>query len=441
MPEVKNKLKLFDLTIIVISLVIGMGIFRTPTEVAEKAGTIEIFYLAWLAGSIISFLGALTFAEIGSRRPMTGGFYKIFSVCYSPVFAFMVNWITVISNAASTAAVAIMGSTYLASVLFPDNTLLYTQVIAITATIGLMGINILGIRVSVTVLNTLMIIKIMLLIVLISAVFFATSEVVTVSTDSTANQVEPSWKSFLMCFIPVFFTFGGYQQTMNFGGDIDNPSKSLPKAIFIAMIVILILYLGVNYSYVNVLGIDGLAASKTLAADTAEVIFGGYSGVIISIIMFFAVMTYVNVSIMSNPRIYYAMAEDKVLPAFFMKTNTRTNVQVNGVIIFCLFILGTLFFVNSFQKILEYVMFFDSISLITAASAIFILRKRKEGEDEEIYRLKGYPFIPLVYILVYAAVNYAVFLSNPSAFGWGAILFISGFPLYFLINAILKRAN
>ena len=117
----KKRIRPFDLTIIVISLVIGMGIFRTPSEVAEKAGSIEIFFLAWLAGSLISFVGALTFAEIGSRKPMTGGFYKIFSVCYSPAFAFMVNWITVISNAASTAAVAIMGSTYLASVFFPES--------------------------------------------------------------------------------------------------------------------------------------------------------------------------------------------------------------------------------------------------------------------------------------------------------------------------------
>ena len=156
--------------------------------------------------------------------------------------------------------------------------------------------------------------------------------------------------------------------------------------------------------------------------------------------MFCAVMTYVNVSIMSNPRVYYAMAEDKVLPPLFLKVNEKTNVQTYGVIVFCGFIFLTLFFVSSFQKILEYVMFFDSISLITAASAIFILRKRKEGEHLEIFKLKGYPWIPILYIAVYAGVNYAVFLSNPSAFMWGAILFISGLPLYYLIRGFITRS-
>ncbi len=436
----KKRIRPFDLTIIVISLVIGMGIFRTPSEVAEKAGSMEIFFLAWLAGSLISFFGALTFAEIGSRKPMKGGFYKIFSVCYSPAFAFMVNWITVISNAASTAAVAIMGSTYLASVFFPESVSTSTQLIAIVTTLGLLGVNLLGIRLSVAVLNTLMILKILLLLILISAVFFISKEWISETHIESVTHDAPSWKSFIMCFVPVFFTFGGYQQTMNFGGDIDNPSRVLPRSIFYAMIVILILYLSVNYSYYKVLGLEGLANTKTLAADTAKVIFGDWSGMIISIVMFFAVMTYVNVSIMSNPRVYYAMAEDSVLPRLFLKVNEKTNVLTYGVIVFCGFIILTLFFVSSFQKILEYVMFFDSISLITAASAIFILRKRKEGEHLEIFKLKGYPWIPILYIAVYAGVNYAVFLSNPSAFMWGAILFISGLPLYYLIRGFITRS-
>ena len=117
---IKPQLRSFDLTIVVVSLVIGMGIFRTPVEVATKAGLPEIFFLAWIIGAVVSLAGALTFAEIGSRHPAAGGFYRIFSVCYTPVFAFMVNWITVISNAVSTAAVAIMGAEYMAPLLFPN---------------------------------------------------------------------------------------------------------------------------------------------------------------------------------------------------------------------------------------------------------------------------------------------------------------------------------
>jgi APA family basic amino acid/polyamine antiporter len=109
------------------------------------------------------------------------------------------------------------------------------------------------------------------------------------------------------------------------------------------------------------------------------------------------------------------------------------------VLVFCAFILITLFFVGSFQKILEYVMFFDSISLITAAAAIFILRKRKTGEEGAVFRVKGYPFVPALYILIYGAVNLSVLIANPTAFSYGALLFLLGYPLFFLLRRLIQR--
>lgn len=435
-----HQLRFFDLTIIVISLVIGMGIFRTPSEVAMNAGSIEIFFLAWVSGAIISFFGALTFAEIGSRYPTTGGFYKIFSFCYSPVFAFMVNWITVISNAASTAAVALMGSAYIANVFFPNAPETGAQVIAIFMTFLLLAVNLLGIRVSSLVLNFLMILKIGFILVLILCAFLITKEFIPDETTQHVVKHYPPFRAFLLCFVPVFFTFGGYQQTMNFGGDVKDPSRNLPRAITIGMLLIMVLYLAVNFSYVSILGIEGLAGTKTLAADIMGFAFGETSSRITSVLMFIAVTAYVNVSILSNPRVYVAMAEDKVLPPAFSKVHPSTKVPVLGVLVFCGFILLTLLFMHSFSKILEYVMFFDSISLVSAAAAIFILRKRKTdlSKGKTIYQLKGYPWIPIVYILIYGAVNISVLIANPTAFGFGAFLFLFGYPLYLIIKRLLS---
>src|SRR4051794_30998814 len=116
---IKPQLRVFDLTMIVAGLVIGMGIFRVPSEVARNAGIPLIFFGAWVTGAIVSFIGAITFAEIGSRFPVAGGFYKIFSYCYHPCFAFMVNWIVILSNVGATAAVAIVGAEYVAPILLP----------------------------------------------------------------------------------------------------------------------------------------------------------------------------------------------------------------------------------------------------------------------------------------------------------------------------------
>jgi APA family basic amino acid/polyamine antiporter len=435
MKSTKGKLSTFDLTIVVISLVIGMGIFRTPSEVAAYSGTPSIFFLAWAAGALVSYFGALTFAEIGSRYPATGGFYKIFSFCYSPVFAFMVNWITVISNAASTAAVAIMGAEYLGAAFGIAQG--YATYIALGTVLGLLVVNLIGIHISKTILNGLMLIKIFFILLLIACVCLPHGNVVTstYSPSSNYNSIE----AFVLCFIPVFFTYGGYQQTMNFGGDVSQPHLQLPKAITRGILVIMLLYLAVNFSYFKILGLEGMADSKTLAADIIGLTFGNGFAKAIALIMFLAVTAYVNVSILSNPRVYFAMAEDGVMPSLFLKKNEKTEVLTNGVIVFCLMILLTVFFVNSFQKILQFVMFFDSISLIAAASAIFILRKRKTGELEklQIYKLRFYPWFPIIYIAIYTAVNISVLIANPHAFGWGALLFLMGYPLFYFLRRVI----
>lgn len=439
--SIKPKLGQFDLTMIVVSLVIGMGIFRTPVEVAQKAGTPEIFFLAWILGAIISLFGALTFAEIGSRYPVAGGFYRIFSHCYHPGFAFMVNWMTVISNAASTASVAIIGAEYVQPILLPNLAPdLAIKIITLSSMVVLYGINMLGIKMSARILNVLMIIKIALIALLILAVFAAPAHPVSTSI-APASLTSSDWlKAFWLCFVPVFFTYGGYQQTMNFGGDIPNASRTMPRAIFYGIAIILTLYLLVNFSYFRVLGFEGLKNSNTLAADVARMLLGDAAFKIVAIIMFLSVMAYVNASIMSNPRVYYAMAEDKVLPAIFKKVNSSTQVQEFGVSIFVAFIILTLFFSSSFIQVLGYVMFFDSISLITASAAIFVLRHRarKTGDPEGIFKMKGYPWMPALFIVVYSLVNISVLISNPQASLIGFVLFLSGFPIYIGLRKIIQ---
>lgn len=427
---------------IMVSLVIGMGIFRTPTEVALKAQIPFIFFAAWIVGGIVSLAGALTFAEIGSRYPKAGGFYKIFSYCYNPSFAFMVNWITVISNAASSAGVAIMGAEYIAPLILPGVAHdIAIPCITISSVTFLYIVNMFGIKTSSKLLNGLMIIKISMLLILISAVFFVRSGYAADEVTMPVMTQTDMWKAFAMCFIPVFFTYGGYQQTMNFGGDVTNANKTMPKAIFIGISIVLLLYIGVNYSYYKVLGFTGLQHTTTIASDISGLLFGSIASRLISIVMFLSVMAYVNVSLMSNPRVYLAMAEDKVLPAIFGRVNPKTQVQVFGVSFYALLILLTLFFMSSFQKILEYVMFFDSISLITAAAAIFVLRYKAKREEErlDIYKIKGYPYVPAFYILIYMAVNLSVLVANPTAAMWGAILFTAGFPLYYGIRYCLEK--
>ncbi|MBI3135759.1 MAG: amino acid permease [Bacteroidetes bacterium] len=436
---IKPQLRQFDLTMIVVGLVIGMGIFRAAPEVAAAAQVPWVFFAAWILGALVSVIGALTFAEIGSRYPAAGGFYKIFSHCYHPAMAFMVNWITVISNAASTAGVAIMGGEYIMPLIFPqaanDTTM---KLITMGAVLLLFVFNFLGIRVGSRILNVLMVVKISLLVLIIAAIFI-------VDTPAAAAAAPRAdfvwWHALALCFIPTFFTYGGYQQTMNFGGDVVNPRKTFPRSVFIAMSLVMVLYLAANYAYVHAIGFETLKSTKTLAADVMGLMFGDVAFKVVSVLMFFSVMAYVNVSLMSNPRVYFAMAEDKVLPPVFMKVNSKTQVQEFGLTLFCFFILITLFFTSSFQRILEYVMFFDSIGFITAASAIFILRYRakKSGDPDGIFKMKGYPYLPILFVLAYATVSIVVLVAKPHVAFWGVLLFLSGLPLFYLVRFLVKR--
>jgi APA family basic amino acid/polyamine antiporter len=416
-----------------------MGIFRTPVEVANKAATPTIFFAAWIIGAVVSLFGALTFAEIGSRYHVTGGFYRIFSHCYHPAFAFMVNWMTVISNAASTAIVAIIGAEYINPLIIPnvehDFGIKITTISAISI---LFLVNMLGIKMSARALNVLMIIKITLIVLLISAIFILPSS--TSSSPPIVSSFGEQLNSFWLCFVPVFFTYGGYQQTMNFGSDVPNAGRTMPRAIFWGIAIILVCYLLINVSYYHVLGLDGLRSSNALASEMATRLIGPSASKIIAIVMFLSVMAYVNASIMSNPRVYYAMAEDKVLPKIFARINEKTQVLQVSTSLFVALMVITLFLTSSFSKVLNYVMFFDSIALVSAAAAIFVLRHRAKTESitSDVYKIPFYPWLPVVFIITYTLVNASILISNPVASLIGFMLFISGWPLFFALKKMIN---
>ncbi len=436
--SIKPRLNRFDLTMIVISLVIGMGIFATPSEVAVKAGNAWIFFGAWIFGGLVSLCGALTFAEIGARFPATGGFYKVFSYCYHPAFAFMINWVLVISNAASVAAVALIGSDYIRPFLLPASLQndTGTKIITITSVMVLYVINFLGIKMSARTQSVLIIFKIAMILLIISTVFKSNAVLPAVAA---APYTGSAVTAFGLSLVAVFFTYGGYQQTINFGGDIINAKINIPKAVFFGITVILVLYLSINYAYFHILGIGGLQHTPALAAKMISVIFGDTGYKIVSVMIFLSVLAYVNVNVLANPRVYYAMAEDGILPDIFKRVNPRTQVQEFGMSFFVAAIIIILFFVATFSQMLKYVMFFDTIGLSMAAVAIFILRKKtKHLDGTGIYTIKWFPLIPVIFIAAYWFVTVNIFITfkeNPyaaliclAAYAVGLIIYYLGVP-------------
>lgn len=443
----KKQLSLFDLSMIVVSLVIGMGIFRTPVNVAVGAQVPELFFSAWIIGGLVALCGALTYAEIGSRFPVTGGYYKVFSAFYHPSIAFAINCIIVVSNAASVAGVALIGSEYFSKVILPlELQTGFSRIVIAAITIALFYVlNLMGLKVSAKTQNVLSIIKIGMVLILICAVFTGPgAENISSSLPAfkTVTGVPPSWtdygKALGVCLIAVSFTFGGYQQTINFGGETKEANKVIPKSIMTGLAIIIILYMAINYAYVQVIGFEQLKTAESIAAILAGKIFGPAGFTVLSCLIYFSVLGYVNVNLLSNPRAMYAMGEEGALPKIFRKRTKKNEVMFVSLTVFAIISVFTLFYVQTFDKILNYTIFLDCIGMATSAATIFFLRKRTAHLDKKtIYSMRFYPLMPLIFIAAYSFVGISIYLNDPEA-GTNGLLIFAGFILLYFINRLFN---
>jgi APA family basic amino acid/polyamine antiporter len=412
-----NKLNLFSLTMIVIGLVIGMGIFRTSSDAARAAVTPSLFFIVWVAGGLIALCGALTYAEIGSRFPVTGGYYKVFAECYHPSIAFAINCIILVSNAASLSGVALIGSEYISQVIFQQEPSSFVKaLIAMAAIVIFYGVNLMGLRMSSQTQNVLMIIKISMIVLLISSLFFPSNY--AAAAPAAAETQDYSFsdyiKSFGIALVAVSFTYGGYQQTINFGDEVQNPRKTLPQGIFAGILVIIALYLSVSFAYYKIIGFNELKEAKGIAGIVAEKMFGPAGRQVFSVLLFLAVLAYVNVLLLSNPRVMYAMSVDGILPPAFKKKDEKKDVLTVSLTVFAAICIVVLFFLDQFEKILSFTIFLDSIGMATSAATIFILRKRtKHLNGTGIYTMKLFPLMPLVFIAAYLFVGTSIAINTP----------------------------
>lgn len=453
-----KQLTLFDTTIIMVSFVIGMGIFRTPVNVANAVSTPAIFFGAWIAGGLIALCGALTYAEIGSRMPVTGGYYKVFSYAYHPSIAFAVNCIILVSNAASLAAVALVGGEYITGILIPLSNdsnwrlvpanashLQTVQIVIAVAAIAIFyTVNLLGLKMSAQTQNVLTIIKITMVVLLISPLFFATNTPQPIMSSATAAS--PVFTEYLKAFgiglVAVSFSYGGYQQTINFGEEVTNAKKTVPRAIFLGIIIIVILYLLINYAYVKVIGFDELKTAKNIAAIMASKVFGVNAERILSVLLFFSVMGYVNVLLLSNPRVMAAMSDDKILPPAFGRRHVKTEVLTTSLSVFAAMCVLIVFWAKQFDTILSFTIFLDCFGMVFSAGSIFVIRKRTAYlNGTGIYSMKLYPLLPIIFIAAYTFVGVSIFVTN-TRISLIALAVLAGFILlYFVAASFNKRTE
>ena len=441
MQKNNQQLNLFSLTMIVVGLVIGMGIFRTAATSAKDAIDPSVYFSAWIFGGLVALCGALTYAEIGSRYPVTGGYYKIFAKAYHPSIAFAINCVILVSNAASLSGVALIGSGY-ALKLFGNNfNDIHKALLSVVAILIFYFINLRGLKLSAKAQNILMLIKIGMIVTLIAALFFPDKYAAETVVNTVVAPVEWSgWiKSLGVSLIAVSFTYGGYQQSINFGNEVKNPSSTIPKGIFIGIVIVIILYLLVNLSYYKLIGFEQMKNQKEIAFVVMDKIFGSTGATIFSGFLFLGVMAYVNGLLLSNPRVMFAMADDGILPKKFAEQNLKTNVLTFSLTIFTIVCIIILFFSQEFEKILKFTIFLDCFGMILSSGTIFWFRKKTAHLDtENIYKMKAYPFMPILFMLAYLFVAISIAIDDPIAAMIGLAVLTAFIGIYFLVNRIKK---
>ncbi|HTF04641.1 MAG TPA: APC family permease, partial [Bacteroidia bacterium] len=352
------------------------------------------------------------------------------------------NCTILVSNAASVAGVALIGAEYISGVLLPGNYVhmeTARQFIALGEILVFFGLNLLGLKTSSRTQNILTVFKIGIVLLLCLAVFAPSAK----EASAPIVEQEHTWTQMLIslgiCLIPISFTYGGYQQSINFGSEIENAPRVMPRSIITGILVVVLLYIAINFVYMHAIGFQNLGTAKNIGTTLAENVLGITGGKVFTIVFFFSVLAYVNVGLMSNPRVILAMSEEKVLPAIFARVSQKYGVPVVGLTVFTGMCVAILFFAKAFDQLVNYVIFLDALGLVAAASTIFILRNRNTGNDLQPYKMKLFPLAPVIFMIAYAFVTFSIIMDKPKSMIYGLIVFASFFPVYLLLRKFSRR--
>jgi APA family basic amino acid/polyamine antiporter len=348
----------------------------------------------------------------------------------------MLNWAQAVMQGAGAAGVAFIGAEYLAGLVAPGpgRTEPAVMPLALALMVALLAVNFLGIRTGSRTQNVLSLLKIAMIASL------ALSPFLLGSTAAEPAPAPPAGAGLVAAAVACFYTYGGYQMAMNLGGDVRDARRNLPLAICGGMVVVTVLYLAINVAYHAALGVPGIAASRLVAAALARATLGGAAEAVVSLLIFLSAAGFVNATILQMPRSYYAMAEDGALPPAFLRVDPRTQVQVAGLLFFAVTMLVPALWLGSFEKLLSYVMFTDSLSLAVVASTVFVLRRRRTGEEQaSLFRVPLYPALPAVFVACLLAVCAYVLITEARLALAGALVLLAGWPLFHLARRATRR--
>ena len=424
-----RRLGLFSTTMAVIGGIVGGGIFRTPAAVAERVGSPGLALGAWVLGGAIALAGAFCFAELGQRHPRAGGGYVYLREAWGPLPAFLYGWaLLLVIASGAIAAVAVTFADYtLALVGLPAR---LATPLAVATIVLLAAINYVGVRPGAVLLNVFTVLKLAALAALIGLGLWAVLPA-AVSAPGAVTSGGGWLRALGAALVPILFTYGGWQQTNFIAEEIVEPERTLPRALVLGVVVVVVVYLLANLAYLRVLGLDGLAVSTAPAADTMRRVLGPVGGDLIAAGIAISTFGFLDLVILVTPRVLQAMAADGVFPSRLaaLHPTYRTPgaaILVQGTWASLLALSGT------FGQLVDYVAFGDWIFFGLAVAGLYRYRARdtKTNAPAGAFRVPGYPWTPGLFVASAAFVVASSVLANPRNAAVGTGLLLLGVPVY-----------
>jgi APA family basic amino acid/polyamine antiporter len=435
--QLKVELGLWDATLLVVSGVIGSGIFLTPGAIAASLPHPGAVLLAWLVGGLLSLAGALANAELGAMFPRAGGDYVYLREAFHPAAGFLIGWLSFFVIYAGT--IATLAAGFAAGLghfiaLGPRAEL----GVAVALTLAVSALNYVGVRWGARANNLTAVAKIGAL-----AAFALLGPLIGEGSGANlrplvAGMDELSLAAFGLALSPVLFSYLGWNSSVYVASEIREPGRNVPRSLFLGVAICTAIYLLVNGVYLYAIPVEALREVPNAGEQAARALFGSAGGTLVALFVLASILGTLNATVLVGPRIAYAMALDRLFfsgvdraHAVYRTPGVAIAVQA-GVATAILLLLG------SFERALSYTTFAILLATMADVAALFRLRRSRPRQPRP-YRAWGYPLVPALYLAANAAVAGALLVGRPRECAIGLAMALAGLPFYFAFAARARR--
>ncbi|MFL6600342.1 MAG: amino acid permease [Steroidobacteraceae bacterium] len=424
-----RQIGLVNAVAVLVGVTIGSGIFRVPATVAAQLHDPGPVILCWILGGVVAVCGALTIAELAGALPRSGGIFAYVLESFGPLPAFMFGWTELaVVRASALGATSTIFAEYLGY--FVPMTAAQVRYVAATAIILIGVINYIGVQRAAAVMTFATIAK--------YAAVMGLGVLAFTAGSGSASHFTPAWGSGLhlsllaTALISVMWTYDGWADLSFMGGEVKDPQRTLPMALILGTLCVMLVYLVINIGFMYLLPLPQMAQSKLIAATAAERIplFGGLGAAIIAAVVMVSTFSGLNGSMMTGPRIFFAMAER----GLFFRGVARVSPRFRSpsVAIWLATTLGVIYVLqNDFAQLADKFILGIWPFYALAVAGVFVLR-RKRPDLERPYRVVGYPVVPALFLLASLGMVANALVTDPLNTGVTLGIIIAGAPVYYL---------